>query len=643
MKKSNTQKIKTTKKRVGLFAFLFAIAESIAKFFKRGPIGFFFADLYTKCNEKWKDGYIYNLLRRKKQRLRERATFAHKYEKSLTSKKISSISYSVIHSHLRIWGVGFLFFAFSVIITAMLRYQFLNEDFFERTVIGAVIVVLSLPLIISRKELGEMLLSKRLTRFVITKVLNLNPTRFERSEVPFEGSYFIAILLSVALGFSTYFTHPIFVINIAIIVVLFVLLMSFPELGLVFIMIILPFASLFPYPTLVVLMLLSFSIGGFVVKLLRGKRVIRIELMDIMIVAFSVLLLFGGIFTYGGTKSLHTAEVYFAFLLIYFLIANMYIGKSSIYRAFKILIVTATIVSIVGIVRGGVVDASWVDLEMFGDLPGRVSEFFENPNILGAYLIIIFPLALGEMIVSKKTISRFMYFISAGVIVACTVMTGSRGAWLGLIVATVVFLILYNVRNIWLILTMGLTLPLWQFVLPDYIINRFTSIFTMADSSIQMRIDIWKGAWEMAKDNLFTGIGVGERAFKMVYEGYAEKGAESAVHAHSLPLQMLVEIGIVGFLVFAFIMFMYAQKSFVEIKQGQRKSKSRTMIIAGLSSIVGSLVMGLTDNIWYNYRVFIIFWIVIALTSSLSRNNVRERESTRVISNMTYADLEINR
>ena len=643
MKKSKIQNKKANKKRGGFFAFLFRIAEIIARALKRGPIGYFFADLYTKCNQKWKNGYIYNLLRRKKQRLRERATFSHIYEKSLTSKKISEISHSIIHSNLRIWGVGFLFFAFTIITITIIRNQLFGEDIFEKSIIGGVIVLLSFPLIISKKELGESLLKGRLTRFVITNVLNLNPTRFERSSTPFDGSYFIAILFSIAMGCLTYFVHPMTIISIALVLALFGLIMSFPELGLIFLMIILPFASILNNPSITLLILVGFSTCGFIVKLLRGKRVIKFELMDVLVLVFSVLLLFGGIFTYGGSSSLYSAEVYFAFLFVYFLIVNMYIEKPSIYRAFKILIVCSTIVSIVGVIRGGAINESWVDLSMFGDLPGRVSVFLGNPNMLGAYLIMVFPLALGQMIVSNKKISKIMYFISAILIFVCTIMTGSRGAWIGIVVSTIIFLLLYNLKNIWLVLLAGLTIPLWQLFLPEYILNRFSSIFTMADSSVQMRLNIWKGVANMVKDNFFTGIGVGERAFKIVYENYALMGAESAVHAHSLPLQILLDIGIVGLIVFVLIMFMCSQKCFIEIKQIRKNSKSRTMIIAGLSTICGALVMGLTDNIWYNYRVFIMFWIVVALTMSLSKKNVRERESIRIINNMTYADLEINR
>ena len=79
MKKNNVLNKKTNKKKRGLLSFLFKIVETIARALKRGPIGYFFADLYLVCNDKWKNGYIYNLLKRKKQRLRERATFSHKY------------------------------------------------------------------------------------------------------------------------------------------------------------------------------------------------------------------------------------------------------------------------------------------------------------------------------------------------------------------------------------------------------------------------------------------------------------------------------------------------------------------------------------------------------------------------------------
>lgn len=36
--------------------------------------------------------------------------------------------------------------------------------------------------------------------------------------------------------------------------------------------------------------------------------------------------------------------------------------------------------------------------------------------------------------------------------------------------------------------------------------------------------------------------------------------------------------------------------------------------------------MGLTDYVWYDYRVFLIFWAVMALTIALARINEKERK-----------------
>ena len=54
IKKFNKVNKKAGKRKGGLFAFLWVISEAVSRLFKKGPIGFFCADLYTKCNEKFK-------------------------------------------------------------------------------------------------------------------------------------------------------------------------------------------------------------------------------------------------------------------------------------------------------------------------------------------------------------------------------------------------------------------------------------------------------------------------------------------------------------------------------------------------------------------------------------------------------------
>ena len=48
------------------------------------------------------------------------------------------------------------------------------------------------------------------------------------------------------------------------------------------------------------------------------------------------------------------------------------------------------------------------------------------------------------------------------------------------------------------------------------------------------------------------------------------------------------------------------------------------MVIAGLVAVIASLIMGLTDHIWYSYRVFLMFWLVIGLVNAYIRIGLSE-------------------
>ncbi len=63
-----------------------------------------------------------------------------------------------------------------------------------------------------------------------------------------------------------------------------------------------------------------------------------------------------------------------------------------------------------------------------------------------------------------------------------------------------------------------------------------------------LRITYWRTGWEMAKDNLWTGVGLG--AFGVAYPNYQHLGAGDVQMAHNDYLQVLCETGVFGFLLF---------------------------------------------------------------------------------------------
>ena len=647
--KQSTEKMKnvTNKKRSkrGFFGFFAYLADLMSKGLKNSFLGFLFADLYVKLNEKWKSGRIYQFFHKTKRKARSRALISHLYEKSLAYKILSWISEMIIHSQVRVFGIGIFAFALSSVLMTMLKYYLEGTEIMVNGIVGIVLAVLSIPLVASKKRVGEALLTGKISGFVISQMLGVDDSKLEKDETKSPGSYLASFEIAMALGFITYFVPSVAFVAIFAILLAIVMIMCFPELGIFSIIAMIPVVNVVNHPNFVIFPIIFLTAISYVSKYLRGKRVMRFELIDVFVLFFGANILACGINTQGGEASLYSALIYFAFLCIYFLIVNSYIRKTWIYRGINLIIITASIVAVVAIIDGGTELLNTVDLKFFANISKRLDAILGNPNILGAYLVIVFPFILAQMASSKRTSSQILYFICAAVTAICIVLTWSRGAWLGAIVAFVVFLIVYNFRTIWFLLISASAVPLLAYVLPQEVTGRFSSTFIMEDSSILHRFKIWEGAMKMIRDNLFTGIGVGQSAFDAVFPQYAELGTETVEHTHSLYLQIFAELGIVGLVLFAIVIFMFTQKCFIGIKNRRRGGKSRNMIAAGLASVCASLVMGITDYIWYNTRVLLIFWIMIGLTVALTKINEREKskqqEAHRVDNNSRSADLDI--
>jgi O-antigen ligase len=93
---------------------------------------------------------------------------------------------------------------------------------------------------------------------------------------------------------------------------------------------------------------------------------------------------------------------------------------------------------------------------------------------------------------------------------------------------------------------------------------------------------------------------------------YALSGIETAPHAHNLYLQIAVEMGVLALVMFLAFVFLFAQFSFSFCKTAM--SRSNKLLCLGIfCGILALLVQGMTDYVWYNYRVFLLFWMVVGL------------------------------
>ena len=142
--------------------------------------------------------------------------------------------------------------------------------------------------------------------------------------------------------------------------------------------------------------------------------------------------------------------------------------------------------------------------------------------------------------------------------------------------------------------------------------TRVLSIFSWrGDSSNAYRITVWTSALRMFADNWLLGIGPGNDTFKQVYGMYMTPGF-SALGAYSVPLEILVEQGIVGFSVFVTMvlaLFLRMARALFALPVLSRACLLGFVFLAMLAC----LAYGVFDTIWYRPSVNQLFWFLVAV------------------------------
>ncbi len=386
-------------------------------------------------------------------------------------------------------------------------------------------------------------------------------------------------------------------------------------------------------PTMIVVGLCLLCFMSLIIKSLTTKKFIwQLDGMGLMIIVMILIYMISSVTSFAPFKSVQIWAVYFAFMIFYFVIINTIKTKTQLFNLLKVFAVSALLVCLYGIAQyifGWNVKQAWMDEEMFEDIKMRIYSTLENPNVLGEYILLTLPVCISLMWTAKKALSRIVYGGMSLILVLALILTFSRGCWLGIMAAAAVF-ITFAAGKLWGLALIAL--PIVPFILPESIINRFTSIGDMSDSSTSYRVYIWMGTLLMLKDFWISGIGLGTEAFTQVYPFYSYNGIV-APHPHNLFLQVITESGVIGIAVFLLLLFLFFKNLVVGYQSFGKGNKFSVAIVGIASAVVGFLLQGMFDNCFYNYRVFMIFWAVLAIGIASCRIARAEYNKTEVSQN----------
>jgi O-antigen ligase len=411
------------------------------------------------------------------------------------------------------------------------------------------------------------------------------------------------------------------------IVISVILILHSPEAGVISTIFVLPFAS-----TMSLVFLVISTAASLFFKCCRRKRILKFEGLDLLIIIFALFIFSGGIISVDVASSFPKMLVYICFLSIYFIIKNIVRTEMLIYSCARSLAFSAMLVSFIGILQYffGEVSQIWQDAEMFADIRGRAVSTFGNPNVLGEYLVLVLPLLFAMFLCAKQFNLRALFFVSFILSASCLVLTWSRGAWLGFIFSFIIFILVKSPDFLaGIILLSPAAVLALSFLQDTNIMQRILSIGSTADSSTAYRVDIWHGVARFIEDKWLFGIGIGTEAFSSVFPQYALAGTETAPHTHSLYLQLIAETGIFSLISFVLLCLAYFSLVFAYIRRSVG-TESRTVSLGFLCGIVAFLVQGLTDYSWYNYKVYLFFWVMLGFAMAVL-NLCKENERRRYI------------
>jgi O-antigen ligase len=389
-----------------------------------------------------------------------------------------------------------------------------------------------------------------------------------------------------------------------------------------------------PKVAAMIILALSF-LAVLAINKIRFKDIVQKDRINISLFIYFILLaasvyaaenkVFAIIGVPGRWEGLVTITLY----MFLFITARLYLVPDE--GLFKIILVTAIIVSIYGILQTMNFDPFPRDV-LRENWSSRAFSTMGNPNFLGSYIVLIIPTSIYFYIINKNITGLTAYAI----LFYCLLSTGTRGAWLGTIASIMAFAAIHYMyfryskgeftRYIILLVITILLLALYNFNTEGAFIDRFLSIARdanefltkgdRADYSGANRGFIWKRVAELIKKRPLAGYGIenlGE-AFKKYYtQDMIELWNEVRYldKAHNEYLHIAVTSGIPSLLVYLTFISQIILKGLFRLKN----CKTALLI---LSSVIGYMTAA-----FFNISVVsvaYVYWIFLGLLAGSNGN-----------------------
>ncbi len=314
---------------------------------------------------------------------------------------------------------------------------------------------------------------------------------------------------------------------------------------------------------------------------------------------------------------------------------------------------------IIGLGMGiyGILQYLGVDFDFWKGNIGRqkVMGLFGNVNYFAEYLILPLSLTIGLILAKNKIYNRLFLFIALIAMGGALFLTFTRGSYLAMAITVPVILFLcfksavdeqnkkrYKKIILYFILLAIIALAVIYIPHPfnrgDSALGKLRSRVTIesltSGSSVLRRIATWKFTWMMIEDYPLLGSGIGTYAYhslKYQADFFAQGNNRDiyphgfAVQAHNEYLQIWSELGIVGLLIFLWIIFAYYRNIFINLHKMEEKQKAIVIgLSGGVTAVLVDSLFGFPLQLAASISLFWMFMGFANVQISISKYNAQE-------------------
>ncbi len=244
---------------------------------------------------------------------------------------------------------------------------------------------------------------------------------------------------------------------------------------------------------------------------------------------------------------------YFYYIFIFFALLAMTKDGENYLKLCNLVIGFLSIISFLGIIE--YLLPNWWIFELFKeeDFYPRISSIMQNPNSFGVLLAIA--IILNFLVFQDSNGKKVYFLISEFVFLISLVLSGSRNAWMSLILGFALLILFKIVKLRKIVIFLGvfiLTILLfpvakYRFGLGELEIMPAINIELPSPKGTALsRFLLWKLAIVEIIKHPVTGLGIGVFSEKVSIQAFGKNG----FNVHNLFLNILVDLGIPGLLLF---------------------------------------------------------------------------------------------